>query len=111
MGVGFQASANGSLQSVVSGWGISFTLLSSNDEWEVLMSMGSAFPVRFLVCTLMCYVEVRVNADRLPGPVSTLCFSTGSHWQVPAVCLSLLPSGIGLWACVAGLDVTRVLEI
>jgi hypothetical protein len=85
--------------------------LRSNGEREVLMSMGSVFPVRFLVCTLMCCMEVRVNADCLPGPVSTLCFSTGSHWQVPALCLSLLPSGIGLWLCVAGLDVTRVLEI
>lgn len=33
---------------------------------------------------------------------SPLCFDTGSHWQVPMVCLSLVPPGIGLQMCVAG---------
>lgn len=40
-----------------------------------------------------------------------LCFGMRSHWQVPGVCLSLLPPGIGLQMCVAGLDITFVLGL
>lgn len=56
------------------------------------------------VCNVQCGGQrLSVCLDHFP-----LCFDTGSHWQVPRVCLSLMPPGIGLKMCVAGLDVPCV---
>lgn len=56
------------------------------------------------VCNVQCGGQrLSVCLDHFP-----LCFDTGSHWQVPRVCLSLMPPGIGLQMCVAGLDVPCV---